>query len=504
MKFKKLSVNKDKDAGRINNSISKDKTIPLDEKKLREIFKDSSDVFFSVLQFKQYQVTLVYCKGLVNNDMLYKTVPSRLEEFFKDVPNEMNEETLQFLKLPTVTPVVTREKSIDEVFSGKLLLIFTWLNLVYAVDASDLPQRKPEEGNMEISIKGPRDNFIEDIFVNYALIRKRLRTTSLQSESFEVGKRTKTKVSLLYMKDLANPEIIENIRNKINEIDIDGLYSGAQLEGLINDNPYSVFPRHTYTGRPDFAVQSLLNGRFIVLIEGVPYAYIAPVNLFFLLKAAEDSETNYFYNAFQRIMRALGIAVATFLPGFWVALTSFHQNQLPFTLLATVIESRRGVPFPTALEAILMLILFEVFREAGLRLPVSIGQTLSVIGGLIIGDAAIRAGLTNPAMLVVIAASTIATFTLVNQTLVGAISLLRFVVIFFSATLGFFGFFTSIFLIGTFAAKVQSFNLPYLQVAERLSLRYVLKAIMRIPVKKDDSRPGSLKPADPTKQGGNS
>ncbi|GHI01251.1 spore germination protein [Neobacillus kokaensis] len=501
MQFKKLSANKIQDSGTITNS-KEEKTFLLSEQALRKTFKDSSDVVFFNLQFQKYLVTLVYCNGLVSNEMLYKTVPSRLEKFFLDSPNEINEETLHSLKLPTLTHIETIEKSEDEVFSGKVLLVFQGDHQVYSVDISDQPKRNPEEGNMEISIKGPRDNFIEDISVNYALIRKRLRSTSLLSESFEIGKRTRTKVILLYIKDIANLEIIDQLRKKLNEIDIDGLYSGMQLEGLINDNPYSIFPRHTYTGRPDFAVQSLLTGRFVVFIDGVPYAYIAPVNLFFLLKAAEDSETNYFYNAFQRIMRAFGISVAAFLPGFWVALTSFHQNQLPFTLLATVIESRRGVPFPTALEAILMLVLFEVFREAGLRLPVSIGQTLSVIGGLIIGDAAIRAGLTNPAMLVVIAASTIATFTLVNQALVGAVSLLRFVVIIFSATLGFFGFFTSIFLIGTVVAKIQSFDLPYLQVAERLSLRYVLKSIIRIPVKKDDTRPGSINPPDPTKQGG--
>lgn len=502
MKFRKLSFKKAKKL-KLPQEAKKQAAPPrMNEKKLRQTFKDCSDVIFSSLQFNEQEIVLVYCAGMINTDMLYKTVPKRLEEFFKSHQGSLDKDALHFLKLPSLTAVGNGEKAEEEIFSGKLLLIFKETDEVYSVNIADRPQRNPEEGTMEISVKGPRDNFIEDISVNQALIRKRLRTTSLVSEDFEVGTRTKTKIALLYIKDLANPGMIEEIRDKLQALDVDGVFSGAQLEELISDKPYSFFPRHSYTGRPDFTVESLLKGRFILLIDGVAYASIAPVNLFFLLKAAEDSETHYFYNAFERLIRSMGVSVAAFLPGFWVALTSFHQNQLPFTFLATVVESRRGVPFPTALEAILMLILFEVFREAGLRLPLTVGQTLSVIGGLIIGDAAIRAGLTSPAMLVVIAASTIATFTLVNQTLVGVISLLRFFVIALSALLGFFGFFCSVFIIGVSAARAHSFGVPYLQIAQRLSFRNALKAVLRIPFQKDNTRPSAIHPRDDDSQGG--
>lgn len=304
------------------------------------------------------------------------------------------------------------------------------------------------------------------------------------------------------MKDLADPNIIQEIRTKINAIDTDGIQSGTQLDELIHDKPYTLFPRVTYTGRPDFAVQSLLNGRFAILIDGVAYATIAPVGLFFLLKAAEDNEANFLYSSFERLIRVVGISVAVLLPGFWVGLTTFHQNQIPFTLLTTVIEARRGVPFPTSMEAMLMLILFEVFREAGMRLPFAVGQTLSVIGGLIIGDAAIRAGLTSPAMLVVIAASTIATFTLVNQTLIGVVSLVRFYIIIFVAIFGFFGFFVAIFILGTCIARVQSFGVPYLQLALRLSVKNTFKSLTKLPEQKNTKRQNSLNPQDETKQGG--
>ncbi|WP_100403223.1 spore germination protein [Bacillus sp. FJAT-42315] len=512
MKFNKVSLKKSKKLDEFIKEKKLESTFneqtlqsTLNEQTLKETFKHCSDVTFSHLQFHHEPITLIYCTGLVSTDMLYKTVPKKLENFLKDRPSQFTEEALQALQLPTLQVVTSTEEAETEIFSGKLLLIFRSEKTIYSVDISDRPQRDTEDSNIEIAVKGPRDNFIEDITINHALIRKRLRTTSLISEKFEVGKRSKTKLSILYMADIVDTATLSEIKEKILSIDVDGLYSGTQLEELINDDhPFALFPRHSYTGRPDFAVQSLLDGRFIILIDGVSFAYITPINLFFLLKTAEDSESNYLYAAFERLLRIFGIAIAAFLPGFWVALTAFHQNQIPFTLLATIVESRRGVPLPTAVEAFIMLILFEVFREAGMRLPLAVGQTLSVIGGLIIGDAAIRAGLTNPAMLVVIAASTIATFTLINQSLVGTVALIRFFVIAFVAFFGLFGFFVSVFFVGTYIAKFHSFGVPYLQVASEMSLKNTLKAFIKLPAQLDNKRPNSTNPKDKTKQGGSS
>lgn len=474
----------------------------LNEEQIRSVFSNCTDVQFSACQFNDLNVLLVYCTGLVSSKMLFHVIPQKLEEFSKRQLEDITLEKLFSLQLPSIQPVQAEEQLISDIFSGKLVLLFKKQEILISVDIAERPERKPEETATEVSVKGPRDNFIENIAINYALIRKRLRTTSLVSENFELGTRSKTKVSLLYMKDIADQNVLEQIKQKLSAVNVDSLLSGAQLEELINDEAYAIFPRHTYTGRADFAVESLLNGRFVILIDGVAYAYITPVNLFFLLKSAEDKENNYLFNSFERLMRVLGITIATFLPGFWVALTAFHQNQLPLNLLATVVESRRGVPFPTALEAFLMLLLFELFREAGLRLPIAVGQTLSVVGGLIIGDAAIRAGLTSPAMLVIIAASTVATYTLVNQTLVGTISLMRFFVIFLVSLFGFFGFFVSMFLIGILVARVRVFGVPYLEVATRLDWKNIAKAILRLPFSKYEKRMNALNPQDATKKGG--
>jgi len=477
----------------------------LNEQALRKLFQKNEDVKFESFTFHQHKVMITYCQGLVKNELLNLTVPERLEAFFSQLQVEPSKETiLELLRLPSLKLVENEDEAASEIFSGKLLLNFNIPEGIFLADISERPQRRPEETKTEVSILGPRDNFIEDISVNTALIRKRLRTTSLVSKSLEIGRRTRTKVSVLYMDDITDKEILQAIMEKLSAIDIDGLFSGTQLEELIAKKPFGLFPRHAYTGRPDFAVQSLLNGRIIILIDGIAYAYITPINLFFLLKSSEDKEQNYGFNSFERLMRIVGILVATFLPGFWVALSAFHQNQLPLTLLATIVESRRGVPLPTALEALLMLLIFELFREAGLRLPTAVGQTLSVIGGLIIGDAAIRAGLTNPAMLVVISGSTIATFTLVNQWLIGTVSIIRFFVIFFVSIFGFFGFFISIYIILIYIAQIRIFGVPYLGLATRIDVMNIIKSVFRLPDSKKVSRTNSLNPNDPTRKEGES
>ncbi|SDM51009.1 GerA spore germination protein [Fictibacillus solisalsi] len=478
----------------------------INEEVLRTLLGKCEDIQFVPFFFNQQKVVLIYCEGLISNEMLYKVVPDRLEAFFNEVKGDPTEEDFaKRLHLPSVTTIKSKDQAVSEIFAGKLFIDAGLENTVLSIDISDKPQRNPEETKNELTVLGPRDNFIEDLTVNMALIRKRLRTPTLLTKSFEIGRRTRTKISLLYMEDISNKDILAQIMDKITTIDIDGIFSGTQLEELFNKSPYALFPRHAYTGRPDFAVQSLLNGRFIILIDGTSYAFITPINLFYLLKGSEDKETTYIYSSFERMIRIIGLSSAAFLPGFWVALTAFHQNQLPLTLLATVVESRRGVPLPTTLEAIFMLLLFELFREAGMRLPTGVGQTLSVIGGLIIGDAAIRAGLTSPAMLVVIAGSTIATFTLANQALIGTVSLIRFFVIICVSFLGFFGFFISIFFVLTYIGNIRTFGLPYFGLVTRIDLTNMLKSAFRLPETKKDKRPNMLNPQDSTrKEGGSS
>ncbi|HEY4599773.1 MAG TPA: spore germination protein [Cerasibacillus sp.] len=440
---------------------------------LKELFNKSSDIQFESYTFHNQQITFITCDAMVDKQMFQQVVVERIQKFLEKKENNYNN-----LHLPQLTKITNKTDAISKVYSGFVLIYFSKTGELFASDITDRPNRQPEETKTEVPVKGPRDNFIEDLSVNIALVRKRLPTNSLCVETFRIGRRTKTKIAMLYFDDIAKPEILKGIRDKLNKIDVDIVFSGNILMEHIDKNS-RLFPRHDYTGRPDLAIQSLVRGRILILIDGVAYGVITPVSLFQLFKTAEDNEYPSIYSTFERLLRVFGVFVGALLPAFWLALITYHQNQLPLLLLATVFQSNTGLPFPSVIEMLIMLILFELFREAGLRLPESIGGTLSVVGGLIIGDAAIRSGVTSPAMIVVIAVSTVATFTLLNQSLVAAVSIIRFIAIIVTSFFGLFGFFMVFYFTLLYVANIRVFGAPYLNITANLSSDNIKKTLFR-------------------------
>ncbi|SMF25548.1 GerA spore germination protein [Paenibacillus barengoltzii] len=449
-------------------------------------------------------ILFVYCEGMSDTKQINETIIPSLREWLSDIRSQpLNEEALiSGWTISTLQKETMLENLVPKVFKGDLILFVDGLRSAYTLDIASPPQRKPEEPSTEISIRGPRDGFIEDLSVNVALVRKRLRTESLSYEQYILGKRSQTKAGLLYIKDVIRPEVVQEVKQRLSEIDIDAVYSSNELEELLAESKWSLFPLFEYTGRPDFVLAALLRGRFAILLDGVPTAIIAPANLSLLFKSGEDVHNAYSLVAFGRLLRLLGVCIALFLPGFYIGIATYHQDQLPLTLLATLVMSRKGVPLPTPIEALMMMILFELFREAGVRLPNAIGQTLSVVGGLIIGDAAIRAGMTSPSLLVVIATTAVATFTLVNQSLAGAVSILRIGILIASSVLGVFGFILSVFVVLICLANLRSFGVPYLAPISPFTFRDAVHALFRAPVPYMKKRPKMLNTVDSTRQKG--
>ncbi|MBO0993537.1 spore germination protein [Bacillus sp. SD088] len=470
-------------------------------KQLKQLFEKSSDVHFQKYTFNTYSVYFITCDAMINKQMLHDVIVERVKLYLLNIDEKSIKESIENqLHLPNLQKLEKQDDITTHAYTGHVILHFEDVNLIYSSDIADKPNRNPEETKTEVPVKGPRDNFIEDISVNIALVRKRLPTNSLFVEKFEIGKRTKTAVAILYFDDIVNKDIINGIKNKIEKIDsnIDVLFNGDILMEFIDKNS-KLFPRYDYTGRPDFAVETLIRGRVFILVDGVAYGIITPVNLFLLFKTSEDNEYPVVFSSFERLLRVFGILVGTLLPAFWLALTTFHQNQLPLQLLATVVQSSTGLPFPAAFEMLIMLIMFELFREAGLRLPDAIGGTLSVVGGLIIGDAAIRAGITSPAMVVIIAVSVISTFTLVNQSFVSAVSMVRIFSIMVTALLGLFGFFVSLYVVLLYLANIRIFGVPYLSVTDHLKWSTIKQTFLRQSQKNYKYRPGELKTTDDTR-----
>jgi hypothetical protein len=368
----------------------------MNEELLRQSFAQSADVILKSYELgdaaSNHRVLLMYCEGMTNEDHLEQLVLPQLNMYISNLvdanASKLDVNTmlhLHELKGPNVMEALT-----VCLYGGQLVIFFEEAQQLYALDISAPPNRSPEESSSESSIKGPRDAFTESVITNIALVRKRLLTRSLCCWKTEIGQRSHTSVALLYIDDIMDTDIIEEAKQRLFDLDVDALITSAQLEEVLAGRKLSLFPLVDYVGRPDYVVESLLRGRFVVIVDGSPMALIAPANLTLILKSPEDIHFPFYYVAFERMLRFGGLIVATLLPGFWISVSAFNIEQIPFPLVATISSSRLGLPLSGPMDFIMMLILFELFREAGVRLPKAVGQTVTVVGGLIVGDAAIR------------------------------------------------------------------------------------------------------------------
>ncbi|OXM16215.1 spore germination protein [Paenibacillus herberti] len=480
-----------------------DQPVPLEgqaktwtRQELLKLFQHSADVvvkssFFGMEGEKE--VVLIYAVGLCDTMMINRLVLPELASHFEQRgsfsrPLLSLSDSLTIEGFPRNPSQVELEESI---YSGILLLFFVQDGLLATLNICNPPRRTPNESSTEISINGPRDCFIEDIDTNIALVRKRMRTSSLHIENFTVGKRTRTRVSLLYIEDIADPKPLETVRRRMNEIDIDGLYSVNQLESLLLQSRFKILPLVDFTGRPDFVISSLLAGRFTLIVDGNPMVIIAPASLSFIMKSPEDVHFNFSYVSFARMIRIISLFLSIFLPAIWIALMAFHQDQIPFRLMATISISRLGIPFSAQMEMLLLLLLLEIFKEAGVRLPNPIGQTLTSIGGLIIGDAAIRAGLVSPSVVVVGAITAVSGVTLVNQVLSTVVSIFRFFFFLAASFFGLYGVILGMVLLVAYMSRLQSFGVSYLTPLSPLLPKDVLASYLRVPWAYLSRRPSS-------------
>lgn len=443
-------------------------------------------------------VLLVYCEGLADAKQINEYVLERLKMGQPTTETDMLNSSLDLV------PVQKTEEIITRVFSGQLIIYHLHSHTMLALDIADPPMRTPEESSTELSIKGPRDGFVEDLTTNVALIRKRLRTNALRYEQLVIGKRSKSKVALLYIEEYVQAKWIVQAKERLKKLNVDSLNSSVQLENIIADQPNSLFPLMSYTGRPDYVVDCLSHGRFVILVDDAPMAIIAPVNLTFLLKSPEDIYMPFQIVALEMFIRLLGLITALLLPGFWVALTSYNMEQIPFPLLATVVLTRLGLPMPGPMEAFLLLGMFELFREAGQRLPKAIGHTMAVVGGIIVGDAVIRAGIASTTILIVAALTSVASFTIVNQSLNSSVTLIRLFVLLCASVLGMYGFILSFLAIVLYLARLESFGVPYLTPLSPLKLKDIWGAIFSVPLKYRQHPLDFLREKKPSNKGGDS
>ena len=354
-------------------------------------------------------------------------------------------------------------------------------------------KRSPSAPEVENTVKGPKDAFTETVRTNTSLLRRHLRSPALRLYETKVGRRSLTNVTVAYLDGLTDPSLVEKMKRRLAEIDIDGLVTPAAVEEYVTGSRPTAFPLLQYTERTDRFAQALLDGRVGLLVDGLPLGYLAPVDLSYLMTSAEDRGTDFLSASCVRVLRYLALLAGLLLPALYVAMAAFHPEMLPTQLLQSVIESKHSVPFPTIFEVLGLLVAFELLQEASVSLPQSIGQSLSIIGGLVVGTAAVEAKIISPAALIVVAAAGICGFAMPGRGFADALRLWRFLLAVLASLAGLFGLTMGALCLLVHLSELESLGQPYLAPFSGVS---GARSLLRVRLVKNKFRDAALHPQD--------
>ena len=356
----------------------------------------------------------------------------------------------------------TAEEAAAGLLTGDAILVIDGFAHAMKIPDKGYPGATVRDTDSEKVLRGSNEGFNENVKINTALLRKRLQSTDLKVENMSLGVRTNTLVNLVYMDGIVKKGLLEHVKARLSDFVIDGILDSGMAEQLTEETWLSPFPQIQSTLRPDRAVMAVLDGKVLILCNNSPAALIVPSDYNSFIQTADDYYQRPIVASFGRMLRYVASFLAVAMPGLYLAVTNFQTGILPTTLLMSFAAARLGVPFPAVVEVLLMELSFELLREAGVRLPGAMGNTIGIVGGLIIGQAAVDANIVSPIVVIVVAFTALCSFSIPNEEFAGAFRMLKFFVILMSAWLGFFGFLWSMFAILIHLALLKSFGQPYL------------------------------------------
>ncbi|KAB3534855.1 spore germination protein [Alkaliphilus pronyensis] len=385
------------------------------------------------------------------------------------------------------------EKDLDslvmKIISGGIGILIENESVAFSVEAIGWKERAVEETASETVIKGMKAGFVENIRTNTSLVRRMIKNPKLKIEKITKGRITNTEINIAYIEGVVLEDLLEEVRQRIERVDIDGIINLGMLQEMIDDSTFSLFSTSYTTERPDRACSCLLEGRVVVLMDNSPFVLIAPSVITQFIQSAEDYSTKYLTASFARILRVVALNINLLLPGLYVAIFSYHHEMIPNKLLKAVADAREKLPFPIFLEMFMLVFAFEILREAGVRLPRAVGQAVSIVGALVIGQAAVSAKLVSPPSIIVVALTAICSFTIPITEATNAYRLLTFIVLFAGGILGIPGIIAVSLIILVNISQLRSFGVPYLSPISPLSLSDWKDFIIRVPIQFMKKRP---------------
>ena len=481
---------------------------PISAKNLADLFSHCGDFEKRELAYGlegNIFLTLCWIDGLVSGPMLSQNVLRPLTQLARCTGASGQADAWRRISAGGVYNCVVRrcedmDSLVELMTHGFCVLIFDELSAALCFEVRSEINRSISEPTLEKALKGAKDSFVENIRINTALIRRRISDPALKLLESQLGRKSSTRASILYIEGVASPKTVEELATRLDAMDVDALLATGIVEESIVDHPDSPFPQLIHTERPDRFSMYLAEGRVGLLIDGIPVGLVLPVTLAEFMKVTGDSGKHYIIASSITMLRYAALLLGALLPALYVAIAMYHQEMIPTKLLLSIIDAKRDVPFSTALEVLGMLMAFSLLQEAGLRLPNPIGDTVSIIGALIVGQSAVEARVVSPIAIIVVAVSGIASYTLPSQDLSFAVKLWRLILLIAAIVGGLYGVGIGVCLLTLHLSKMDSFGVNYTSPLSDGMAGGLMRLLLRIPKRKNKFRDPLLNTPDRRQQ----
>ena len=456
--------------------------------KLKEETNNSSYIVYREKYINNIKIDIIYNEVLTDQDkmsnFIYRSL-DHIEKIYqeKELLYDVIKNNISNIKIKEIN----NYQDICKYLNNGFVILLIEDDYSLALEVKKNLTRSIEKPMTETTIRGAMDSFTENIETNIGLIKRRLKTNKLWNEDMELGKYTKNKISILTIKGLTDSKIKDNIINKLNSLEIDGVTDTGTLKHLIDNETKTIFPTSITTERPDKVVSSLLRGKTVIIIDNCPFVLIMPVDINDFFLSQDDKDSNYINNSLTRILRYLAFSITVLTPGIYIALTTFNQEMIPLELLTSFASQRSTVPFPAFFEALLMFISFEILRESDYRIPNVSNSALSIVGALILGEAAVNAGIVSPIMIIIVAITAISALVIVEPELSNAVKWYRILFMLGGTTIGIFGIFIVFIIFTTNLCSInsygKSFTMPFTPINSDIK-----NSIIKFPLLKRNKR----------------